>query len=108
MERTRPDGVHLAWSILGIGGHGFGALVPFLIDWRDSPHPSLNAPAGLSLVDFGLTVPDQGGLSHVLHAIDVQPRVTSGPPGLHAEVAGPASRFRLETVGPVPERTFGL
>lgn len=108
MARTRPDGVHLAWTILGIAGHGFGALVPFLIDWRESPHPSLSAPAGLSLVDFTATAPEAPRLEWTLAALGLTLRPQAGAAGLSAVIEGPRGRFALETVGGVPDRTFGL
>lgn len=108
MERTRPDGVHLAWSILGIDGHGFGALVPFLIDWRDSPHPSLTAPAGLSLVEFAVTCPDAPRLEWTFAALGLTLRPQGGAAGLSAVIDGPRGRFALQTMGGVPKRTFWL
>ncbi|MFA5122869.1 VOC family protein [Zavarzinia sp.] len=108
MERTRPDGVRLSWSILGIAGHGFGALVPFLIDWQDSPHPSATAPGGLTLVDFGLDCPAPAALGAVLGRLGVALQPVAAPARLHATIEGPRGRFRLQTAGSVPERTFGL
>lgn len=108
MARTRPDGVRLAWSILGIAGHGFGALVPFLIDWQGSPHPSASAPAGLRLDDFTITAPEPPALAACLAVLGLTPRLRAAPAGLAAELVGPAGAFRLETRGPLPERTFGL
>jgi hypothetical protein len=47
--RQKPDGTMLRWTCLGVRNHGFGALVPFVIDWMDSPHPAGAAPRGGSL-----------------------------------------------------------
>ncbi|RJF94351.1 VOC family protein [Oleomonas cavernae] len=108
MERTRPDGVRLTWSILGIGGHPFGVLVPFLIDWQGSPHPSLVAPAGLSLVSFSLRSPKSDDVRRLLGALGIEVVVTAGEPQLSATLRGPKGSFTLETVGTLPGRTFGL
>ncbi|PWR21105.1 VOC family protein [Zavarzinia aquatilis] len=108
MARTRPDGVHLAWSILGIDGHGFGALVPFLIDWGASPHPSASAPAGLSLVDFAVTCPEAARLEWTFAALGLALHPQAGAAGLSAVIEGPRGRFALQTMGGVPNRTFGL
>lgn len=107
MERTRPDGVHLQWSILGIGGHGLGALVPFLIDWQRSPHPSASAPAGLSLCSFSLRTPQSDDLGRRLGSLGIVADIAEGEVQLSATIAGPEGEFVLETVGPLPERTFG-
>lgn len=108
MERTRPDGVCLQWSILGIGGHGFGALVPFLIDWQGSPHPSRAAPAGLRLHSFLLRSPQSGDLGQLLDRLGITAEVAPGPAQLSATLTGPKGRFVLETAGFLPDRTFGL
>jgi hypothetical protein len=48
-SRTRPDGVTLTWRMTSpVRGLG-GGIVPFLIDWGRSPHPSESAPGGLVL-----------------------------------------------------------
>jgi len=108
MERTRPDGVRLAWSILGIGGHDFGVLVPFLIDWQDSPHPSLVAPAGLTLVSFSLRSPKSDDVRRLLGTLGIAAAVSAGEPQLAATISGPKGSFALETAGALPGRTFGL
>ena len=41
MSRRRPDGVLLEWQLMFLAGHEFGRAIPFFIDWRQSPHPSL-------------------------------------------------------------------
>ncbi|MEM7727974.1 MAG: VOC family protein [Pseudomonadota bacterium] len=48
-SRTRPDGMTLEWVLLEpiMPEHDF--LVPFFIDWLDSPHPSGDAPQGCAL-----------------------------------------------------------
>ena len=44
--RKKPDGSWLGWTCFGIRNHGFGAQVPFFIDWMESEHPALAAPQG--------------------------------------------------------------
>lgn len=107
MTRTRPDGLRLDWSILGIGGHEFGALIPFLIDWQACPHPSASAPAGLRLERFDLTAPDPLAVASACAGLGIDVQPSQGKAGLHAEITGPKGQFRLATRGELPDRTFG-
>jgi hypothetical protein len=47
MQRATPEGGLLQWKLTLGGSHD--GLVPFLIDWLDSPHPSTSAPGGCTL-----------------------------------------------------------
>ena len=38
--RTRPDGSRLSWRLSNPRVMLFGGVIPFMIDWGDSPHPS--------------------------------------------------------------------
>jgi catechol 2,3-dioxygenase-like lactoylglutathione lyase family enzyme len=64
-SRTTPDGDHLEWQMLMIGGHEFGGFVPFLIDWGDTPHPAATAPPGLSVARFEVRHPNSGELRQI-------------------------------------------
>jgi hypothetical protein len=50
--RVRPDGVRLAWQVTSPLIEVEHGLVPFFIDWLDSPHPADRAPAGVQLVEL--------------------------------------------------------
>ena len=39
-SRQRPDGVMLRWTLTDPGVSSTLSLVPFFIDWSDSPHPA--------------------------------------------------------------------
>jgi hypothetical protein len=64
-SRTTPDGDELDWQMLLIGGHDYGAFVPFLIDWGDSPHPATTSPTGISVERFEVHHPDAGVLGQI-------------------------------------------
>jgi hypothetical protein len=51
MSRSLPSGSRLDWRLTR-GDLLGGGLVPFLIDWGQSPHPALTAPAGCTLRYF--------------------------------------------------------
>lgn len=76
-RRKRLDGVELTWQftdptvVLGDG------LVPFLIDWAESPHPSATAVAGPQLVDLHGEHPNPERVMGILDALGVAMRVTA-------------------------------
>jgi hypothetical protein len=49
-SRKRPDGVLLSWRYTDPRAMVAGGVVPFFIDWGDSPHPAVTAARGASLI----------------------------------------------------------
>lgn len=49
MSRVRPDGVRLRWRLTPPDMLLYDGLVPFLIDWGDTPSPAGTAPGGCRL-----------------------------------------------------------
>jgi Glyoxalase-like domain len=78
-RRERSGGDALSWRItypdvtVGCG------LVPFLIDWGDSPHPTLTAPAGVELLDLYGEHPEPDAVGVMLDALGAGLRVVAGP-----------------------------
>jgi Glyoxalase-like domain len=96
MERERPDGVVLRWRATRTAELPMGPVVPFLIDWGDSPHPSLAAPAGLRLVSLSARHPYPERVMDVLAAVGVDLEVTPGSsPGLVAVIDSPKGPMEL-------------
>jgi hypothetical protein len=48
--RVRPDGVRLEWHVTDPRADRMDGVLPFLMDWGDSPHPSASLEVGCSLV----------------------------------------------------------
>jgi hypothetical protein len=89
MSRRRPDGVLLAWE-LAFPPDGDG-VVPFLIDWGDSPHPTETIPPGTRLTSLRAVHPEPGLISRRLRALGQPLDVTTGEaPGLTAVLATPS------------------
>lgn len=59
MSRVRPDGVRLEWRLR------FTNTPVFFIDWRDSPHPSADLPAGGRITSVTVTTPEPDVLAGV-------------------------------------------
>jgi hypothetical protein len=79
MSRERPDGVTLAWHLTQSGLPVGGWLVPFLIDWGESPHPALSAPGGVALDSLRAEHPTPDAIRPLLVALDVALDVDEGP-----------------------------
>lgn len=96
MSRTTPAGVTLRWRIAVVHGHGLGRMVPFVIDWLDTPHPTTSlAPQG-SLVEVAIGHPSPGALRGVLDVLGVAPVVQAAPTAsLQVTLDSPLGRVTL-------------
>ena len=96
MEREAPGG-RLRWRLCLPEFDTAGGIIPFFIDWNDSPHPSDTSIHGLSVVEFGAEHPDPQAVRTILDTLGVDLRVTKGPETkLVATVRGPAGELRLD------------
>ncbi len=89
MSRRRPDGVDLAWRLTRHIAPASGAVVPFLIDWGDSPHPAATAAAGCTLTSVAVSTPDAANVATALQILDLDLPV--------AEAAEAAIQLQLDT-----------
>ena len=96
MSRERPDGSVLRWQ-LTTGERPGDGLVPFLIDWGHSEHPSTSTPAGCRLVALRARHPDPERIARWLAALDLSMPIERGErPALIAELETPRGRVVLE------------
>jgi len=78
-SRQRPDGSTLRWRTLNPWGSE-SDLLPFFIEWApDSPHPSMDAPGGCTLVELRLASPAADSLQASLRRGGVEVDVAHGP-----------------------------
>lgn len=95
-RRQRTDGVTLSWRFTEPGNVVADGLVPFYIDWGDSPHPSLDAPKGATLVALRAEHPDYRRVQQMLESLHLGLSVTQGSrPALVALIDGPRGRVEL-------------
>jgi len=96
MSRATPSGERLVWSLSYRPEPGGDGVVPFLIDWRTTPHPAPSAPSGCRLAGFRAVHPDPQAIRVALRALEVELNVESGvSPGLVTVLEGPAGRCEL-------------
>jgi hypothetical protein len=98
LSRETSDGRRLRWR-LSVAREPFGeGLVPFLIDWGESPHPSRSAEARCRLEDLRAEHPQPGSILGALAALGCSLAVTRGPRAcLFATLAGPRGRVELRS-----------
>ena len=71
-------------------------LVPFLIDWGDSPHPAESAPSGCRFRELRAEHPDPEPIVSALRALDVELALERGPePAICVCLEGPGGRIEL-------------
>lgn len=68
MSRTRPDGATLHWRLSDPTALPAGGVVPFVIDWGETPHPSTALPHQCKLLELVASHPDPVTLRSVLDA----------------------------------------
>ncbi|MDH6453764.1 hypothetical protein RKD27_002067 [Streptomyces sp. SAI-126] len=89
MSRRRPDGTLLEWRLTdGETQHPSG-LVPFLIDWGASPHPTASGLPTTALLSLTATAPAPHEIQPLLTALDTELPLAEGPVGLSFTVDGP-------------------
>ncbi len=95
MSRDRPDGLRLEWRLTPELPE-LPSLVPFLIDWGSSPHPSQSASPGLHLRELRGQHPDPEPVRQRLLALGVHLPVDRGPaPALIATLETPQGPVQL-------------
>jgi hypothetical protein len=96
MSRRRPDGVLLTWRLTDVRADRAGGILPFLIDWGDSPHPAASLPRGCGVVRLRAVHPDPPSVAGALHALGIDlPVARAAEPGLAALVECPVGRIEL-------------
>jgi hypothetical protein len=77
--RKTPDGRLLVWKFTDPHAVVADGLVPFLIDWENSPHPAGSAPSGISLLALRAEHPNPAGVRPLVRILGLNIPVTKGP-----------------------------
>jgi hypothetical protein len=95
-SRRRVDGVLLTWRYTDPRIVVADGVVPFVIDWGQTEHPSGTAARGASLVDLRAEHPDPQPVRRALAQLGLELRVQSGPrPALIATVNSPRGQVEV-------------
>ena len=95
-SRRRPDGVQLTWRYTDPWVRVANGIVPFFIDWGDSPHPALTATKGATLISLRAEHPDARGVRGVLRRLGLNLEVKQAQsPALIAVIEGQRGRVEL-------------
>lgn len=86
-SRRRPDGVLLSWHLTVSPEPAAGGIVPFFIDWGQTPHPASTLPKGCAIVALRAEHPDAKRVEAGLSALGLNLRVDkSATPALIATI----------------------
>jgi hypothetical protein len=95
-SRLRSDGVTLSWRSTDPARVPGNGLVPFFIDWGNSPHPAASAARGVELTAFEAEHPDPDRVRERLQALGLTLNVVFGRrPALLATIRTPKAAVQL-------------
>lgn len=96
-SRTKPDGTVLKWKLSNPMIDPGDGIIPFLIDWGNSPHPEVDLPKGCELVKLEVFHPVPENIESGLALLDVDLEVQNREvPGLVATIETPNGIVKLE------------
>ncbi|MCX4765752.1 VOC family protein [Streptomyces sp. NBC_01275] len=78
MSRRRPDGALLRWRLTDGGVPHPSGLVPFLIDWGVTPHPSSSDLPVTRLLELTATAPEPDEIRPLLTVLGTDLTLTAG------------------------------
>jgi hypothetical protein len=94
--RRTAHGVTLRWTFTNPDAMVEGGVVPFFIDWGNSPHPTSGSRRSASLVSFAAEHPDPGRVARSLSAVGLSLDVETGrEPALIARLRTPRGDVEL-------------
>ncbi len=100
-SRRTTAGDLLQWRTLGVSaGKEYGGLMPFFIDWGDTPHPATTSPQGARLVSLVVEHPEPDRLRDLFRELGVGVPVQRGSQrSIVAEIESGANRVSLRGAG---------
>jgi hypothetical protein len=95
-RRELDSGQVLSWRLTYPEVQAGDGLIPFLIDWGDSPHPAETAPEGVELMGLRAEHPEAAVITEALARLGYVLPVTPAPlPALIATLETPRGRVEL-------------
>jgi hypothetical protein len=95
-SRTMTEGVRLAWRFTNPRTVIAGGIVPFFIDWGQTPHPAHTAGQGAALVELRAEHPNAEEVQEILRKLGLGISVARRPgAALFATIKGPRGTVEL-------------
>ena len=86
-SRTRPDGQLLRWRLTDPRANPADGIIPFFIDWLDTPHPARGLPDGGALLSLEAQHPQAEKVQAQLQMLGLELNVHYNPePALFARI----------------------
>jgi hypothetical protein len=103
IARQHPTLGELNWEILLFPRHDYGCLVPFLIDWSDSTHPTELLEPRCTLRNVRILSPDLPNMMKITSWLGIDAEfVEASEPKLEFRIDTPKGEVRLATPEPLP------
>jgi hypothetical protein len=77
-SRQTPDGRTLAWELTDPYVEIAGGVVPFFINWGNTPHPAASAPGGATLLALRATHPEKDYVRAAFKSFGINMTVENG------------------------------
>jgi len=95
-SRRLPNGATLSWRLTDLRVMPADGVVPFLIDWGDSPHPASMLPPSCTLLELRAAHPEPTVVRDQLAALRIDMRVdAAAEPSLTAVIRTPRGTIEL-------------
>jgi hypothetical protein len=95
-SRRRSDGVLLAWRYTNPRTLLADGVIPFLIDWDATPHPSESAARGATLIHLRAEHPRPEPIRDIARRLELSLQIDHGTrPALFATIEGPHGKAEL-------------
>jgi len=96
-SRHRPNGVQVSWRFTDPSKAVADGVVPFIIDWGDTPHPSQSAAKGATLISLRAEHPNPQYAERLLLAVGLNFSVRKAErQAVIATIDGPRGRVELK------------
>jgi hypothetical protein len=97
MSRKTRDGGELSWRLARMNDHAFGPVIPFLIDWGSTPHPSKTTPPGCTLKELRVCHHDEKGVAALIASMGIEVQCRHGHAALTAVIGTPKGDLTLSS-----------
>lgn len=95
-RRIMKDGTVLKWDLTDPDAFKSDKIIPFLIDWKNGPHPTTDLETPCDLLDVKMTHPEPVKIDHIFTQLNAETDITRGPePTLNVFIDSPIGIVEL-------------